>query len=413
MIEYLDKRILDNGMVVLAEPIENIGSVAFVFLVPGGAATLRPGCCGAGAVITDWLFRGAGDRDSRQLIDALDGLGLHRATSVTSSHISLGAALEASNLAEALKLYADIILRPALDSEQFELSRQLAIQGLMGLDDDPRQKVMLNLCEKFFPAPLGSSPMGKLGELENLSAAETTAIVKESFYLPETIFAVAGKYDFDAVCSQLEELFNVAQPQAHRHITLGQRGPKYTHEQHDGAQVHIGLMTPTVTIASDDYYNAMATVSVLSGGMSGRLFTEVREKRGLCYAVGARHHTLKEFAGISCYAGTTPDKAQETLDVITAEFKRLCEGISADEMQRAKVGLKSSLIMQSESSSARAGGIASDYYLLGRVRPLKEIKSKLDATSVDSVLAFLGANKFADFTVVTIGPKQVEHGRDE
>jgi len=146
--------------------------------------------------------------------------------------------------------------------------------------------------------------------------------------------------------------------------------------------------------------------------MSGRLFTEVREKRGLCYAVGARYHTLKEYAGISCYAGTTPEKAQETLEVIMAEFDRLCEGISVDEMQRAKVGLKSSLIMQSESSSARAGGIASDYYLLGRVRPLDQIKSKLDATSVDSVLAFLEANKFADYNVVTIGPKQVEYGRD-
>ncbi len=144
--------------------------------------------------------------------------------------------------------------------------------------------------------------------------------------------------------------------------------------------------------------------------MSGRLFTEVREKRGLCYAVGARYHTLKQFAGISCYAGTTPDKAQETLDVITAEFGRLCEGISEDEMQRAKVGLKSSLIMQSESSSARAGGIASDYYLLGRVRSLREIKDKLEATSADSVLSFLGNNRFADYTIMTIGPKEISPG---
>ena len=169
-------------------------------------------------------------------------------------------------------------------------------------------------------------------------------------------------------------------------------------------------MAPTAAIVSGDYYNAVAAVSVLSGGMSGRLFTEVREKRGLCYAVGARYHTLKQFAGISCYAGTTPDKAQETFDVITAEFARLCDGISEDEMQRAKVGLKSSLIMQSESSSARAGGIASDYYLLGRVRSIQEIKDKLEATSVDSVVSFLGKNRFADYTIMTIGPKEISTG---
>jgi predicted Zn-dependent peptidase len=148
-------------------------------------------------------------------------------------------------------------------------------------------------------------------------------------------------------------------------------------------------------------------VSVLSGGMSARLFTEVREKRGLCYAIGARYHGLKEAAGIMCYAGTTPEKAQETLDVIMVEFNRLSEGISEEEISRAKVGLKSSLILQSESSSSRAGGIGGDYYMLGRVRSLDEIKNKIEETSVDSVLGFLRNNRFKDFTVVTIGPTQL------
>ena len=83
---------------------------------------------------------------------------------------------------------------------------------------------------------------------------------------------------------------------------------KYTHIDNDGAQVHIGLMTETVKPTDEDYYNARVAVSVLSGGMSARLFTEVREKRGLCYAIGATYHGLKEAAGIMCYAGTTPDK---------------------------------------------------------------------------------------------------------
>jgi predicted Zn-dependent peptidase len=141
--------------------------------------------------------------------------------------------------------------------------------------------------------------------------------------------------------------------------------------------------------------------------MSARLFTKVREERGLCYAIGARYHALKEAAGIMCYAGTTPDKAQETLDVIIQQFDKLGDGISEEEIQRAKVGLKSSLILSSESSSSRAGAIAGDYYMLGRVRGLDEIKDKIEATSVDSVLGFLRSNKFKDYTVVTIGPKQV------
>lgn len=395
-------------MVILAEPMEQVGSAAFTFMLPAGAALLPEGYCGAGAVITDWLFRGAGKRNSRQLIDALDGLGLHRSSSILSSHISLGAALEASNLADAIDLHADIILRPKLDAGQFELSRQLAIHDLTGLDDDPRQKVMLKLHEQFYPSPLGRSPLGTLAELQNLTTEKTAEIVKDKFNLSQTIFAVAGKYDFNAICRQLEKLFDSPQPEYESKIATGSTGTGYTHLQHEGSQVHIGLMTAAPKISSDDYYDIIAAVSVLSGGMSSRLFTEVREKRGLCYAVGARYHTLKQLAGISCYAGTTPDKAQQTLDVTQAQFARLCEGVTEDEIHRAKVGLKSSLIMQSESSSARAGGIAGDYYLLGKVRTLDEIKDKIEQISVDSVETFLANNKFEDYTIITIGPQKVD-----
>jgi predicted Zn-dependent peptidase len=149
-------------------------------------------------------------------------------------------------------------------------------------------------------------------------------------------------------------------------------------------------------------------VSVLSGGMSSRLFTEVREKRGLCYAVGAKYHGMKQAAGISCYAGTVPDTAQQTLDVIMQEFDKLKDGISDEEIARAKVGLESSLIMHSESSASRASSIASDYYILGRVRPLEEIKESIEKVTIDSVLKFLRDNPFDDYTAVTIGSKKIK-----
>ena len=407
MAENFDKHTLKNGMVLLGEPMEAVESVAFDFMLPAGAARLPDGCCGAGNVIADWIFRGAGDKDSRQLSDAIDGLGLVRGRSVGSSNIAIGATLEAGNLAEALDLYADIILKPSLKNDQFELARQLAIDDLLSLDDNPRQKVMLKLREQFYPSPLGRSTVGDIAELKALTAQISGQIIKDKFNLSQTIFSVAGKYDFDAVCQQIERLFEPEAQEGGESAMLGQRQGKYTHIDNDGAQVHIGLMTGTVKPTDEDYYNARIAISVLSGGMSARLFTEVREKRGLCYAIGARYHGLKEAAGILCYAGTTPDKAQDTLDCVIGEFNRLGEGVTEDEIARAKVGLKSSLILQSESSSSRAGAIGSDYYILGRVRSLDEIKDKIEATSVDSVLAFLRANPFREFTVVTIGPKQV------
>jgi predicted Zn-dependent peptidase len=256
---------------------------------------------------------------------------------------------------------------------------------------------------------LGRSPLGEITELKTLTAQISKQIIKNNFNLSQTIFAIAGKYDFDTIVAQMENLFSRTKNGTQQSIVLVREGAgKYTHLHNDGAQVHIGLMTETVKPTDEDYYNARVAVSVLSGGMSARLFTEVREKRGLCYAVGASYHGLKDAAGIACYAGTIPDKAQETLDVIMDQFNRLGDGISEEEIKRAKVGLKSSLVLQSESSSNRAAGAGGDYYTLGKVRSLDEIKSKIEQTTVDSVLEFLRRNQFKDFTVVTIGPKEIK-----
>ena len=133
-------------------------------------------------------------------------------------------------------------------------------------------------------------------------------------------------------------------------------------------------------------------------------------KNAVCVtAVGARYRSLKDYAGISCYAGTTPEKAQETLDVTIEQFNLLKDGITDDEMQRAQIGLKTSLIMQCESTSSRSGGLAGDYFLLDRVRSLEEIRDKIETLSVDDVVKTLQQNPFENYTVVTIGPADITY----
>ena len=409
MKEKTDKYILENGMVILGEPMEGVESVAFCFMIPAGAAQMPENCCGAAKIISDWIFRGAGSKNSRELGDALDGLGLVRSSSVNSSHITIGAALESNNLLDSLSLYSDILLKPRLMDDQFSLAKQLAIDDVMSLDDDPRRKVMLKLRELFYPDPLGRSTVGDVKDLENLTVDTTRNIIKDTFFPSEIIFSVAGKYDFEEICRIIEKNFSDKKiPSNNIDLLVQDKRDKYLHIDNESAQVHIGLMTETVKPMDDDYYNARVAVYVLSGGMSARLFTEVREKRGLCYAIGARYHGLKQAAGVMCYAGTTPEKAQETYEVIIEEFKNLYKGIDEEEIERAKVGLKSSLILHSESSSSRAGAIASDYYMLEKVRSLGEIKRSIEITNVDSVINFLKRKRFNDFTVFTIGPSSIK-----
>jgi predicted Zn-dependent peptidase len=408
MREQLDHYLLSNGMVVLGEPMDEVESVSFHFLLPTGNASFPDGCCGAGKVIADWLFRGAGKRDNRQLTEALDNLGIHRGSSVSEEHFSLSASLEAAGLLSALDLYADILIQPRLDNNQFEPSRQLALYELAGLDDDPQHKVMLLTKEQFYPSPFNRPAEGRLEDLQSLTPEQCRQLVRTQFDWSQCIFSIAGKYDFQAVCDLIEKRFANLPGTKNRRPRLGPRGKQYIHQPNEGAQVHIGMMTPMPPIGDNHYYDILTATSVLSGGMSCRLFTEVREKRGLCYAVGARYQTLKDTAGISCYTGTTPEKAQETFDVILEQFRKLQQGIAEEEMQRAKVGLKSKLIMQSESSQARSAGIAGDFSYLGRVRTISEIRDRINAVTVNSVLDFLNKNPFENFTVATIGPKEIQ-----
>src|SRR5262249_6960448 len=146
-------------------------------------------------------------------------------------------------------------------------------------------------------------------------------------------------------------------------------------------------------------------VNVLSGGMSSRLFTEVREKRGLCYAVSASYQSFKDRASVICYAGTTNERAQETLEVTLGELQRLQERIDAEEVERVQAELKSSLIMQGESTPARAGSLASDWYYLGRVRSFDEIQAAVNALTPETIINHLWHCPPRDFTIVTLGPK--------
>ena len=166
---------------------------------------------------------------------------------------------------------------------------------------------------------------------------------------------------------------------------------------------------PSATVTSPDYYRARASTAILGGYSSARLFTEVREKRGLCYSVYSGYESLRDRAAVICHAGTSAERAQETLDVTLAEIDRLARlGVEPEELETMRAGLKSSLIMQQESSMSRSGSLASDWYYLGRVRSLDEISSALDALTPESVSEYAAGQDLKGMTVLTLGPNALE-----
>jgi predicted Zn-dependent peptidase len=160
-----------------------------------------------------------------------------------------------------------------------------------------------------------------------------------------------------------------------------------------------------VPYSHDDYYAAWAAAGILGGGSSSRLFTEVRERRGLCYSVYATHNSLVDEGRIFVYAGTTVERAQETLDVMLHELRRLGDGIAADELERCKARGKSALIMQQESTSSRAGSIARDWFHLGRVVSPRELQAIIDGLTPEAVVSLMHRYPPKDMTIMTMGPE--------
>ncbi len=394
-----------NGLVLVAETMPSVQSAAFTLLMPAGAAYEPEGLGGTASMLAEWITRGAGDRDSRELLTALDNLGVSHGEGAQTLHSSVSGATLGRNLIPALEIYADVIRRPHLDDEEVEPIRALALQGLQGLEDDPGSKVIYELRRRHFPDPWGRPSPGTPEGVRNATPDDLRAFHRARYRPNGSILAVAGAIDWPALRDAVGRLFGDWEPGPEPAVVVRPGGPARDHLLKETQQTQIALAYPTVTVDSPDYYQARAMIGILGGYSSARLFTEVREKRGLCYSVYASYEGQKDRAAVLCYAGTSTDRAQETLDVTLDEIGRLGrDGVEAEELDTMRAGLKSSLIMQQESSMSRAGSLASDWFYLGRVRPIDEIAAALDALTTSSVGDFAATNAADEMTILTLGP---------
>jgi len=400
---------LPNGLTIIGEPMADKRAAAWSLLLTAGSATEPEGRDGLTNVLEGLSYRGAGERDSRQLSDALDDLGIDRGGGAATEYITFGGATLGDYLLEALTIYADIARRPRLPEDEWEAQRDLALQALDSLEDVPARKMFEQLRRVYFPGPHGRSTMGTREGLQALTLDDLRADHAARFKPAGGILAVAGHFDWDQVVAHATALYGDWEGGAPEPgIPVPVQAPTYQHIFQETEQQHIGIAYAGVASEEAHFYDHRLVMAVLSGGMGARLFTEVREKRGLVYSVSASPHSLRGCGFNLAYAGSTPERAQETLTVLLGELKRVAEGVTDEEVERARIGLLSGLIMQEESSRARAAAIARDQFVLGRVRPLEEVMDAVNKVTPASIAAFFEARQPRDFTVVTLGPRELE-----
>ncbi len=396
---------LPNGLWLIAEPNDTAQSLSMSMLIPAGVATEPQGMQGASALLEEMMARGAGGLDARSHCDALDQLGVQRGTGVQTQHIRLGATMIADKIDRALPLLLDMVTAPALKDEALAPSRDLVLQGIQSLKDEPQQNVMLDLRDRFYPAPLGRSPFGSEAGVKAVAPEALRDFWRATCVPGGSVLGFAGKFDWPKLRDLVAEHLAGWQGARDEVKPTGAGPGGYGHTHADTTQVHIALAYNAAPEPDEASILQRAAVAVLSGGMSGRLFTEVREKRGLCYSVYATYAASRERGAVFGYAGTTTPRAQETLDVMVGELTRLSKGVDESEFQRAIVGMKSSLVMQGESTGARAGAIANDQFVLGRPRSLDELADRVDGVTLEALNTFLREQPPGSMTITTIGPE--------
>ncbi len=395
----------DNGLVLLAEEMPWVESISFSFRVPSGVIYDPPERLGLAAMTSEYLSRGAGSRDNQAFLRALENLGVETSDGIYQSSSIFSASLVADKIEPALELYADMILRPRFETGELETSRQTILQEFLSLEDEPSRKMKIELKRLSFPDPWNRFIYGTSQGVENITRPDIKEFY-DDYYRPNgAILGVAGHLNWDSLRFQVEKLFSSWKCKDRKEIQTTEGTTYQSYINTESAQTYIGLSWPSLPVPHPDYLLSACAISALSGGMTGRLFTEVREKRGLCYSVSCASHSNKKLGRINCFCGTRTNRAQESLDVILSEIDNLYKnGITERELELIKTRNQCALVIQQESTAGIADNIVGDWYLFHRIRTLEELQNRISSLTCNQINDYLTSHPAGPLRLVTLGP---------
>lgn len=403
-------RSLACGTPLIVEEMPGVRSVALSWMFPAGNAMDPADRLGRAAMWEELLMRGSASLDSREQADAFDRLGASRGTEPGSFTFRVSATLLGDHLSAVLPLLTEMVLAPRMADDAIDAARDLALQALESVRDDPQERAGILLRARHLPAPLDRSGLGTPEGLAAQTRDDLVAGWRACARPRGAYFAAAGAVHGDELAGMLDRLLHgwmgsAAEPPVGPTPARG-----YVHEGDETNQVQILAAFDAPAEPHPDSLLEKLVLSVLSGGMAGRLFSEVREKRGLCYSVSAGYRGDRDYGTRTAYVGTTPERAQESLDVLWEQLNLITTPagrVTPEEFDRARVGMKSSLVFSGESSGARAGALTSDMRRLGRARSLTEMAAAIDTVTLDQLNAYLARREMGKATIVTLGPKEL------
>ena len=397
---------LANGIRVVTHAMPHLETAALGVWVDQGARAEAPSQHGISHLLEHMAFKGTRRRNARQIAEEIESVGgdLNAATSFEQT--AYYARVLKSDVPLAVDMLGDILGNALFDAAELKREQSVIVQEIGAARDTPDDLVFDLFQEAAFPGqPIGRSILGTPETVRAFKPLHLSAFLGERYRGPGMVLAAAGAVDHGAVVRLAEEHFGGFAPApAATNEAAAYRGGE-RRQMRDLEQAHLVLGFQGVPYLDERFYAAQMLANILGGGMSSRLFQQVRERRGLCYSIYAFHWTFRDAGLFGIYAATGADELAELTRVLTGELEAVAGDLAEDEVVRAKAQIKASLMMSLESSTARAEQIARQEILFGRVIPVAELLERVEAVAAGD-LKILAQEMFTGqaVTLSAIGP---------
>jgi predicted Zn-dependent peptidase len=402
---------LGNGLRIVTDRIDTVATVSLGLWLDVGTRHEPPAVNGVAHFLEHMAFKGTKRRSALAIAEEIEAVGGHLNAYTSRESTAYYAKVLKEDVGLALDILADILQNSTFEPDELERERAVILQEIGQAHDTPDDIVFDHFQERAFPnQAMGRPVLGSPEIIRGLSRTSVVEYLEANYGASRMVLSAAGNLDHDRIVDLAEKLLGgmaaeriVSTEPAH--YVGGEH-----RESRDLEQLHLVLGFPGMRLDDPDYYAAAVLSTAFGGGMSSRLFQEVREKRGLVYAVHSFAYGYRDGGLFGIYAGTGDDEAAELLPVLCDETNKLDHGFKPVELARAKAQMKAGLLMSLESTSARCEQMAQHMLVYGTPFDPDDLVRRIDAVDDAAIARVVASWRAGPPTLVALGP--VKHLED-
>ena len=402
------KTVLPNGVRIITEEIEHVRSAAVGVWVGAGSRDESEEYEGISHFIEHMFFKGTKQRTARALAESLEAVGGQLNAFTTKEYTCYYAKILDEDLDLAIDVLSDMFFSSLFDENEIEKEKNVVIEEIKMYEDSPDELIHDIFSEYVWnDHPLGKPILGTEESIRALSRDKIMAFLSEHYAPDNVVIAVAGKIKHNDIVAKLADQFGTFRRGGRRVLEetpIGQTIERY--QKKETEQMHIIMGVPGLGQDDEEIYAMHIFNNILGGGLSSRLFQEIREQRGLAYSVYSYHSTYVDTGLFAIYAGTSPNNTREVIECILEELMDIRQkGITAEELERTKAQIKGSLYLGLESVSSRMSRLGKTELTYNRVLSPEEVVEKLEKVTLEDVLHLIRRLwQKEKISIMTLGP---------